>query len=83
MNIVIFACSAKSSSLSKTILHFAAATKSTESNIIEHILSKLEESLVNVQNFNNQSPLHIAILHNHENVVHKLIAAGKNKYETY
>ncbi|CAF3090288.1 unnamed protein product [Rotaria socialis] len=59
-----------------TILHFAAATKLTESNIIEHILSKLEESLVNVQNFNNQSPLHIAILHNHENVVHKLLAAG-------
>ncbi|CAF0870900.1 unnamed protein product [Rotaria sordida] len=59
-----------------TILHFAAATKSTESNIVQHILSKLQTSLVNIQNFKNQTPLHIAILHNNENAVHQLLTAG-------
>ena len=48
--------------LLKTLLHFAAATKFPESNIIFHLLCKLKTSLVNIQNFKNQSPLHIAIL---------------------
>ncbi len=60
----------------QTLLHFAAATKSRDSNIIQHLLSKLNVPLINIQNFQKQSPLHIAVLNNNENVVQQLLAAG-------
>ncbi|UJR37741.1 hypothetical protein I4U23_030436 [Adineta vaga] len=59
-----------------TLLHFAAASKSTESNIIPQLLTKLKLPLVNTQNFKHQTPLHTAILHNNENAVHQLLAGG-------
>jgi hypothetical protein len=67
----------------KTLLHIAAATKSRESNIIQYLLSKLNSSLINTQNFKKQSPLHIAVLNNNENAVHQLLAAGKNSREFF
>ncbi|CAF3512085.1 unnamed protein product [Adineta steineri] len=59
-----------------TMLHFAAATKSTESNIIQLVLSKLKISLINIQNIKKQTPLHTAVLCNNEKAVHQLLAAG-------
>jgi ankyrin repeat protein len=60
----------------KTLFHFAAATKFQDSNIIQHLLSKLNPSLINTQNLKKQSPLHIAVLHNNPNAVHQLLTAG-------
>lgn len=45
--------------------------------MIEHILSKITRSLINIKNFKNQSALHVAILNNNENAVQQLLAAGK------
>ena len=58
------------------MLHFVAATKSTESILIEHILSKIDKTLVNQSNFKGQTPLHVAIMHTNEYAVEQFLAAG-------
>lgn len=59
-----------------TMLHFASATKSQQSTIIEHILKKIDKTLINQSNFKGQTPLHVAITHSNENAVENLLAAG-------
>ena len=58
------------------MLHFAAATKSCQSTIVEHILNLIDKAVLNQANFKGQTPLHLAIIHNHENAVEQLLAAG-------
>ena len=67
-------------SLFKTLLHFAAASKATDSNIIPQLLAKLKLPLVNTLNFKHQTPLHIAIVHNNENAVLQLLAGSRFEY---
>ncbi|CAF1316153.1 unnamed protein product [Adineta ricciae] len=59
-----------------TLLHFAAASKATDSNVIPQLLVKLQLPLVNTLNFKHQTPLHIAIVHNNENAVLQLLAGN-------
>lgn len=58
------------------MLHFASATKSQQSTIVEHILKKIDKTLINQSNFKGQTPLHVAITHLNENAVENLLAAG-------
>jgi len=60
-------------------LHFAAAKSFSQANIIPFLLTKTNSSLINIQNYKKQTPLHIAVLNNNENAVQELLVAGKTK----